>query len=157
MRLFLLITAMLVGCTNFKEYSERIVALSLKKKYLRAHNSLRSKRDLDPIRWDDNLSKQAQDHSKALRDTCLPEDSFYSRFDNIHQGWGSVLATPAEVIRGWVHENDYELDNIMHPKTLAVGCAVSICRDPHTGAVSAIHICKYLRDDGFLDELFEDI
>ncbi len=115
-----------------------------------AHNELRSRVDVAPLRWSDRLAARAQDWASRL----LLERQFYHRpnptfGENLFEITGGY-ATPSEVVTDWASEaRDYSYRSntcqgvcghytqVVWGDTREVGCAVA--RD----ASREVWVCNY--------------
>src|SRR5210317_2599069 len=140
------------SCLNVKQYGQELIRSATNAKYLNAHNELRKLIGADPLEWDETLEKQAMDVAKQVSRDCISQANKPN--SNVYQSWGSVLSTPKEVVYKWAKAQKQEYKLIMSKRTIAVGCAFSLCSDEDTLSSSAIHICKY-RSKSFLDGILK--
>jgi pathogenesis-related protein 1 len=106
---------------------------------LAAHNEIRARVDVPPLRWSDRLASRAQEWASHL----IEERQFYHRphplsGENLFEITGSFRVSPAEVVGDWASEaRDYSYrantcrgvcghyTQIIWGDTREVGCAVA--------------------------------
>ena len=125
-------------------------AASLARDILAAHNQIRARIDVPPLRWSDRLAAQARDWASLL----VQEQQFYHRphpifGENLFEITGG-RASPADVVSDWAAEaSDYSYrantcrgvcghyTQLVWSNTREVGCAVA--REPGR----EVWVCNY--------------
>jgi pathogenesis-related protein 1 len=127
---------------------------TLARDMLAAHNEIRARVEVPPLRWSDRLAARAQDWASHL----LQERQFYHR---PHPAFGENLfeisggrATPADVVGDWASESrDYSYranacngvcghyTQVVWSSTREVGCAVA--RDSGRETSREVWVCNY--------------
>lgn len=124
---------------------------AISREMLTAHNLIRARIPVPPLRWSDHLSVQAQqwaDHLLQTNEFAHRPNPVFG--ENLYKIAGTVRASPLEVVTDWAFEaHDYSHETnacramcghytqIVWSDTREVGCAVA--RDPH----HEIWVCEY--------------
>jgi hypothetical protein len=103
--------------------------------FLKAHNAKRKQEGLKPLVRNESLEERASVWADYLASYC--HGAYYTTEngynENVAQAWG-VRKTPIrEIVKEWDIKRN----------ALALGCAVSTCKDPATLAVSWFYVCHY--------------
>jgi uncharacterized protein YkwD len=161
-RNFVALCCILVACAatipaQWRRVSDRGLdppGASLARDMLAAHNEIRARVEVPPLRWSDRLAARAQDWANHL----LQERQFYHR---PHPVFGENLfeisggrATPADVVGDWASEaRDYSYranacngvcghyTQVVWSSTREVGCAVA--RDLARETSREVWVCNY--------------
>jgi pathogenesis-related protein 1 len=131
--------------------------------FLRAHNRVRSKVDVAPLEWSEELAEYARRYGEQQRDQhqCAMVHSRGPYGENLFWGYGKPF-TPTDAVRSWEDESkDYNYESnscapgkvcghytqLVWADTKRVGCAVIAC---HDGATFVI--CSYDPPGNFVGE-----
>lgn len=133
--------SLLLACVCASSYANELLRENIKNRFIRAHNHLRSERNLRDFSWSIYLAAKANVNALQLAAVCHTNTISNGEDLNIRQAWGVRPRTASDVIDFWM-KND-KSKSILLGKSKAVGCSFSTCGPRWDQAVSVIYVCHY--------------